>query len=206
MPQVEVVNSEKEVVGKVDLASWWDDPVNGPLVHQAVVAALAGARRGTLSTKSRSDVRGGGKKPFRQKGTGRARQGTTRASQMRGGGIVFGPTPRSFAKKMNKKASRKAIRSALAHRVQTDSLVVLDEISLESPRTRLLVEMMDRLDIVSALLVVEEVTEDLARASSNLSWVKVVPAARVNTYDILSFDTLVLTKGAIEALEGVQAE
>lgn len=206
MPQVEVVNSEKKVVGKVDLAPWWDEPVNGPLVHQAVVSAQAGARRGTSSSKGRSDVRGGGRKPFRQKGTGRARQGTSRASQMRGGGVVFGPMPRSFAKKMNKKASKKALRSALAHRVQTDSLIVLDEISLESHKTRLLVDMMDRLDIVSALLVVEEVTEELSRASSNLSWVKVVPVGRVNTYDVLSFDTLVVTKGAVETLEGAQAK
>ncbi|MEE8319748.1 MAG: 50S ribosomal protein L4 [bacterium] len=205
MPKVEIINSKKEVVGNVDLASWWDDPVNDPLIHQAAVAAGSGARRGTASTKGRSEVRGGGRKPFRQKGTGRARQGTIRSPILRGGGVVFGPKPRDFSKKMNKKASRKALRNALAYRIQTDSMIVMDEIKLDAPKTRELVDLMDRLDVVSALLIVESVTEELSRASSNLSWVKVVPVQRVNTYDVLYFDSLVVTKSALESLEGAHA-
>lgn len=202
MPQVDIYNIKKEVVGKVDLAPWWDEDPNGALIHQTVVSALAGARRGTSSTKTRSDVRGGGRKPFRQKGTGRARQGTIRAPQMKGGGTVFGPLPRDFSKSINKKMSRKAVRNALAYRAGSGTLVILDKVALDAPKTRELVEFMDRMDVVSALLVVEEIQENLFRASSNLSWVKVVAVDRINTYDILAFEKLIVTKGALDALEG----
>lgn len=205
MPQVEILNTKREVVGRMDLATWWEEVPNVPLVHQAVVAAQAGARRGTSSTKGRSDVRGGGAKPFRQKGTGRARQGTIRAPQIKGGGVVFGPLPRDFSKPMNKRMSRKALRSALAHKAATDSLLVLDGVAIASPKTRELVALMDNFDVISALLVVEEITEDLRRASSNLDWVKVVRADRVNTYDVLAFEKLMVTRGALEALEGALA-
>lgn len=205
MPQVDVYNVKKEVVGKVDLAPWWDEDPNGALIYQTVVSALAGARRGTSSTKTRSDVRGGGRKPFRQKGTGRARQGTIRAPQMKGGGAVFGPLPRDFSKSINKKMSRKAVRNALAFRAGSGTLVVLDEVAIGAPKTRELVEFMNRMDVVSALLVVDEVHEDLFRASSNLSWVKVVTADRINTYDILAFEKLIVTRSALEAMEGALA-
>ena len=205
MPQVDIYNVKKEVVGKVDLAPWWDEDPNGALIHQTVVSALAGARRGTASTKTRSDVRGRGRKPFRQKGTGRARQGTIRAPQMKGGGTVFGPLPRDFSKSLNKKMSRKAVRNALAHRAGSETLVILDKVELEAPKTRDLVEVMDRMDVVSALLVVQEIQEDLFRASSNLSWVKVVTVDRVNTYDILAFEKLIITRAALEELEGALA-
>ncbi|UCF31205.1 MAG: 50S ribosomal protein L4 [bacterium] len=202
MPQVEILNTKREVVGKVDLAAWWGEPPSVPIVHQAVVSALAGARRGSSSSKGRSEVRGGGAKPFRQKGTGRARQGTIRAPQMRGGGVVFGPKPRDFSKSMNKKMSRKALRSALAHKAATDALLVLDGVAIENPKTRELVALMDNLDVISALLVLEEIPETLQRASSNLRWLKIVTTDRVNTYDVLGFEKLIVTKGALEALEG----
>ncbi len=206
MAQVDIYNVNREVVGKVDLASWWDETPNEPLVHQAVVSALAGMRRGTASSKGRSDVRGGGRKPFRQKGTGRARQGTIRAPQMRGGGVVFGPHPRDFSKSLNRKMSRKALQSVLAYRAGTSTLVILDEVVLETPKTKELVSMMDRLDVISALIVVESVSEELGRASSNLNWVKVVTVDRINTYDILAHEKLIVTKGALEGLEGTFAQ
>jgi large subunit ribosomal protein L4 len=202
MAQLDIINKKSEVVGKIKLAAWWGDEVKGPVVHQAVVAANAGARRGTASVKNRSDVRGGGRKPFRQKGTGRARQGTSRSAQIRGGGVVFGPHPRDFSKKMNKKMSRKALQNGLAGKAAAGSLLVLDSIEMEEPRTRQLVEIMDSLDVVTALLVVDEVTENLERASSNLGWVKVVTPDAVNIYDVLAHEKLILTKSALETLEG----
>ena len=206
MPQMDVLNIKNEVVGKVDLAPWWSERGNPPLIHQAVVAARAGARRGTHSTKGRTDVRGGGAKPFRQKGTGRARQGTIRASQMRGGGIVFGPHPRDHSKSLNKKMSRKALQNALAHKAASESLMVVEEFVLEAPKTKELVAAMDRFDIISALIIVESVSEEIERASGNLTWVKVVASDRVNIYDVLAFDTLIVTRNALEALEGALSQ
>jgi large subunit ribosomal protein L4 len=203
---MDVLNINNEVVGKVDLASWWGERRTPSLIHQAVVAARAGARRGTHSTKGRTDVRGGGAKPFRQKGTGRARQGTIRAPQMRGGGVVFGPHPRDYSKSMNKKMSRKALQSALAHKAASQSLLVVEEFVLGASKTKELVVAMDRFDIISALIVVESVSEELERASGNLKWVKVVTPDRVNTYDVLAFDTLFVTRNALEALEGALSQ
>ena len=206
MPQMDVLNIKNEVVGKVDLAPWWSERRNPSLIHQAVVTARAGARRGTHSTKGRTDVRGGGAKPFRQKGTGRARQGTIRAPQMRGGGVVFGPHPRDHSKSLNKRMSRKALQNALAHKAASESLLVVEEIVLEAPKTKELVAAMDRFDIISAVIVVESVSEELERASGNLKWVKVVTPDRVNTYDVLAFDTLIVTRNALEALEGALSQ
>lgn len=206
MPQMDVLNIKNEVVGKVDLAPWWSERGTPSLIHQAVVAARAGARRGTHSTKGRTDVRGGGAKPFRQKGTGRARQGTIRAPQMRGGGVVFGPHPRDHSKSLNKRMSRKALQNALAHKVASESFLVVEEIVLEAPKTKELVAAMDRFDIISAVIVVENTSEELERASGNLKWVKVVTPDRVNTYDVLAFDTLIVTRNALEALEGALSQ
>ena len=206
MPQMDVLNIKNEVVGKVDLAPWWSERQNPSLIHQAVVAARAGARRGTHSSKGRTDVRGGGAKPFRQKGTGRARQGTIRAPQMRGGGVVFGPHPRDHSKSINKKMSRKALQSVLAYKAASESLLVVEGIALDAPKTKELVTAMDRFDIISAIIVVESVSEELERASNNLSWVKVVTPDRINTYDVLAFDTLIVTKGALDELEGALSQ
>lgn len=205
MAQVDVLNTESEVVGKVELAAWWGEEVKGPLVHQAVVAHAAGSRRGSAAVRNRSSVRGGGRKPFRQKGTGRARQGTSRAPQMRGGGVVFGPEPRDFSKKMNKKMSRKALQNGLAAKAAAGHLLVLEELTIDEPRTRHLVGIMDSLEVVTALLVVDEVSEDLKRASSNLAWVKVVAPEGVNAYDVLAREKLVVTRAALEKLEGALA-
>jgi len=203
---MDVLNIKNEVVGKVDLAPWWSERGTPSLIHQAVVAARAGARRGTHSAKGRTDVRGGGAKPFRQKGTGRARQGTIRAPQMRGGGVVFGPHPRDHSKSLNKRMSRKALQNALAHKAASESLLVVEEIVLEAPKTKELVVAMDRFDIISAVIVVESVSDELERASGNLKWVKVVTPDRVNTYDVLAFDTIIVTRNALEALEGALSQ
>jgi len=203
---MDVLNTKNEVVGKVDLANWWSQSENSPLIHQAVVAARAGARRGTHSTKGRTDVRGGGAKPFRQKGTGRARQGTIRAPQMRGGGVVFGPHPRDYSKSFNKKMSRRALQNALAHKAGSENLLVVEDFVLDAPKTKELVTAMDRFDIVSAVIVVENVSDEIRRASGNLKWVKIVTPDRVNTYDVLAFETLILTRKALEALEGALSQ
>ncbi len=206
MPQMDVLNMKNEVVGKVDLAPWWDEAGNEPLVHQAVVAAMAGLRSGTHATKGRSFISGGGKKPFRQKGTGRARQGTSRAPQMRGGGTVFGPQPRDHSKSMNKKMSRGALKAALSLKAASGSLLVLDEVALEAPKTREMVSTMDRFDVMSALILVEEVTEELDRASANLAWLKVVEPDRVNVYDVMAFEKLIVSQKALEVLEGALSQ
>lgn len=206
MPQLDVFNLKNEVVGKVDLATWWDREGNDSLIHQAVVAAMAGSRSGTHSTRGRSDISGGGKKPFRQKGTGNARQGTIRAPQMRGGGVVFGPQPRDYSKSLNKKMSRGALKSALARKAASGNLLVLEEIVLETPKTRELVSAMDRFDVVSALVLVEGVTADLERASSNLGWVKVVEPGRINIYDVMAFEKLIISRKALQVLEGALSQ
>lgn len=205
MAQVEVHNTKNEVVGKVKLASWWNVEIHDALIHQAVVAARAGARRGTASSKGRSEIRGGGAKPFRQKGTGRARQGTRSSPILRGGGTVFGPHPRDFSKKMNKRTSRQALQNALASKAAEKTLIVMETVELEEPKTRKLVEVMDQFEVISALVVVEEVTDILNRASSNLPWVKIVSVERINTYDVLAFEKLIIAKGALKQLEGVLA-
>lgn len=199
---MDVLNTKNEVVGTVELAPWWSGSSHTSLIHQAVVSARAGERRGTHAVKGRSGVSGGGSKPFRQKGTGRARQGTTRAPQMRGGGTVFGPTPRDYSKSINKKMSRKALQSALAYKAAGDSLLIVEDLALETPKTRELVAVMDRFDIISAVVVVPAVSEELDRASGNLGWVKVVTPERLNTYDVLAFDTLLVTRDALVELEG----
>ncbi len=202
MPQVDVYNVNREVVDKLDLASWWEEGVTPGLIHQAVVAARSGARRGTAATKTRARVSGGGRKPFRQKGTGNARQGSSRAPQMKGGAVIFGPQPKSWAKSINRKMSKLALRGALVSKVAEASLVVLDRMALSAPRTKDLVDIMDRFDVVSALVVVDEVTQELSRAADNLTWVKVVPVGSVNTYDVLAHEKLMVTRKALEALEG----
>lgn len=206
MPQMDVLNLKNEVVGKVDLAPWWEEAGNDSLLHQAVVAAMSGSRRGTHATKGRSCVSGGGKKPFRQKGTGRARQGTSRAPQMRGGGAVFGPQPRDYSKSLNKKMSRGALKSALAIKAASGSLLVFDEVVLPAPKTKELVSAMDRFDVVSALILVEGINEDLERASANLGWIKIVEPRQVNVYDVMGFEKLIVSKKALETLEGALSQ
>lgn len=200
MATVDVYSIQKEKVGSVDLDdSVFGTEVKSHLLHAAVRYQLAKKRQGTHAVKRRSDVRGGGRKPYRQKGTGRARQGTIRAPQWRGGGVVFGPEPRDHSLGMNKKERRAAICSALSKRVADGDVVVLDDIVFDAPKTKQVTELLARFELQNAL-VVAEADDNVKKSARNLSSVTVVPPVGVNVYDILRRDTLVLTQGAVAAL------
>lgn len=201
MPTVDVFNVQHDKVGEVELPdSVFGVEVREHLLYAAVRYQRAKARAGTHKVKSRSEVRGGGKKPWRQKGTGRARQGTTRAPQWRGGGVVFGPTVRSHAFKLNKKVRRAALKSALSRRVAEGSAFVLDELQVESGKTRDFVAVMSRFSGNNALVVVSDKAEGLDRASRNVAESKVLPVEGVNVYDVLRHPSLILTRSAVDAL------
>lgn len=171
---------------------------NIPVLHQVVTAQLAARRRGTHSTLTRSEVRGGGAKPFRQKGTGRARQGTSRAPQMTGGGIVHGPKPRSYRQKVNKKVNRLALASALSDRVQSERLLVVDRWSFEAPKTKEAVEVMNALDLSGRVVVVVGADDDTAsRSFRNIPGVHLLKQSELNAYDILCSDWLVFTTATL---------
>jgi len=171
---------------------------NVPVLHQVVTAQLAARRAGTHSTKTRSEVRGGGAKPFRQKGTGRARQGTSRAPQMTGGGIVHGPKPRSYAKKVNKKVVRLALASALSDRVQSDRLLVVDEWAFDAPKTKDALAVMQALDLSGRVVIVVGENDDTAgRSFRNIPGVQLLSQGELNAYDILCSDWLVFSKATL---------
>ena len=179
---------------------------NEALIHQVVVAYAAGARQGTRAQKTRAEVSGSGKKPWRQKGTGRARQGSTRAPQWRGGGVVFGPTPRSYKFKLNRKVRRLALKSALSSKVQDNEFTAIDGISFEAPKTKQMVKVLENLNApVKTLIVVDEITLNVEKSASNIPGVKLLDAKHVNVYDILNSDKLIMTEAAIKAVEEVLA-
>ncbi len=202
---VPVLNMAGENVGETELR---DDifaaPVNKTVLHQALVRQLANARRGTHKTKERNEVRGGGRKPWRQKGTGRARQGTIRAPQWRGGGIVFGPKPRSHAKRMPRKMRRVAMRSALSVKAANDQLVVLDSLTVDSGKTRDMIGVLGNLDLQESVLVLlpgRDVTVE--RSARNIPDVKILQAGYVNVRDLLGYHTLVVTPEVIAEIERI---
>ena len=179
---------------------------NEALIHQVVVAYAAGARQGTRAQKTRAEVSGSGKKPWRQKGTGRARQGSTRAPQWRGGGVVFGPTPRSYKFKLNRKVRRLALKSALSSKVQDNEFTAIDGISFEAPKTKQMVKVLENLNApVKTLIVVDEITLNVEKSASNIPGVKLLDAKHVNVYDILNSNKLIMTEAAIKAVEEVLA-
>ena len=203
--QVSLMNMAGETVGEVELQdAIFAAPVNEPLMHQALVRQLANARLGTHKTKGRSEVAGGGRKPWRQKGTGRARQGSTRAAQWRGGGIIFGPTPRSYEQRMPRKMRRAAVCSALTTKAVEDRIIVLDELSLAEPKTRDMSQLLERLAVDSTALILT-VTEDWAveHAARNLPSVKLLRAHYLNVRDLLSYDYLVIPQGALTVIEEI---
>jgi large subunit ribosomal protein L4 len=201
MPTVDVYNIEREKVGQVDLPdAVFGVEVREHLLYAAVRYQRAKARAGTHKVKSRSEVRGGGKKPWRQKGTGRARQGTIRAPQWRGGGVVYGPRVRDHSFKLNKKVRKHALRSALTRRVAEGAAVVLDDFSLSSGKTRDFLAVMARFETAGALILVEARTDALDRASRNVQSSTVLPVDGLNVYDILRHPALILTKSAVEGL------
>ena len=180
--------------------------INEHIMHKAVVGQLANNRQGTQSAKTRSEVSGGGRKPWSQKGTGRARQGSTRAPQWRGGGVVFGPTPRSYKFKLNRKVRRLALKSALSSKVQDNEFTAIDGISFEAPKTKQMVKVLENLNApVKTLIVVDEITLNVEKSASNIPGVKLLDAKHVNVYDILNSDKLIMTEAAIKAVEEVLA-
>ena len=206
MANVSVYNIEGKEVGKIDLSdAVFGVEVNEHLVHMAVVNQLANNRQGTQSAKTRSEVSGGGRKPWRQKGTGHARQGSTRAPQWTGGGVVFAPKPRDYSFKMNKKEKRIALLSALSSKVAESQIIVLDEFKLDEIKTKKFVEVMNNLKASKALVVLEGENKNVVLSGRNIPTVKVSATNEINTYDVLKYETLVVTKAAVEKLEEVYA-
>ncbi len=210
MASVSVYNMEGAQVGTIELSdSIFAVPVNEHLVHQAVVAQLANKRQGTQKAKTRGEVRGGGRKPWRQKGTGHARQGSIRAPQWTGGGVVFAPTPRDYSVKVNKKEKVAALKSALTSRVQDSKFIVVDKIELDQIKTKTIVKMLDALKVGKALIVTEESSAaDLNKvklSAANIQDVKTAETNTINVYDILKYDTVVITEAAVKKLEEVYA-
>ncbi len=206
MANVSVYNMEGKEVGSIELNdAVFGVEVNEHLVHMAVVSQLANKRQGTQSAKTRSEVSGGGKKPWRQKGTGHARQGSTRAPQWTGGGTVFAPKPRDYSFKMNRKEKRAALFSALSSKVADNKIIVVDEFKLDEIKTKKFVEVMNNLKVNKALVVVEEDNKNVVLSGRNIPTVKVEANNEINTYDVVKYDTLVVTKAAVEKIQEVYA-
>ncbi len=207
MANVSVYNMDGSEAGKIDLNdSIFAANVNEHLMHMAVVLQLANKRQGTQKAKTRSEVRGGGKKPWRQKGTGHARQGSIRAPQWTGGGVVFAPTPRDYSFKMNKKEKAGAIKSALTSRVNEEKFFVMDSLKFDEIKTKKMVSVLDALKVKKALVVLDgEDNANVELSARNIEGVRVVPFNAINVYDILKYDTVVITKNAVGKIEEVYA-
>ena len=206
MANVSVYNMEGNEVGKMDLNdAVFGVEVNEHLVHMAVVAQLANNRQGTQKAKTRSEVSGGGRKPWRQKGTGHARQGSTRAPQWTGGGIVFAPVPRDYSFKLNKKEKRAALKSALTSRVLENKFIVVDELKLDEIKTKKFQNVLNNLKVNKALVVVDENSDNVVKSAKNIQSVKTAYVNTINVYDILKYNTVVATKAAVANIEEVYA-
>ena len=203
---VAVYNMEGKEVGTIDLSdAVFGVEVNEHLVHMAVVQQLANKRQGTQKAKTRSEVSGGGRKPWRQKGTGHARQGSTRAPQWTGGGVVFAPVPRDYSFKLNKKEKRAALKSALTSRVQENKLIVVDELKFDEIKTKDFKQVMDNLKVVKGLVVINENDKNVVMSAKNLAKVNTTLTSTLNVYDIMKAGTVVLTKDAVKTIEEVYA-
>lgn len=199
----DVYNMDGAKVSEIDLADEiFNVPVKQHVLHEVVIMQLANRRAGTSSTKGRSEVRGGGAKPYRQKGTGRARAGTRSSPLWRGGGVVFGPRPRSYAYKVPKKVRRQALKMALTSKLQDNALIVVDKLDLETVKTKPFVEVMEALRAKAALIVTDQKLENLELSSRNVPNVKVVRSEGLNVYDILKFQHLILLEPSVKQLEG----
>ena len=206
MANVSVYNMEGNEVGKMDLNdAVFGVEVNEHLVHMAVVAQLANNRQGTQKAKTRSEVSGGGRKPWRQNGTGHARQGSTRAPQWTGGGIVFAPTPRDYTITLNKKEKRAALKSALTSRVQENKFIVVDELKLDEIKTKKFQNVLNNLKVSKALVVVGDDSDNVVKSAKNIPTVKTAYVNTINVYDILKYNTVVATKAAVANIEEVYA-
>ena len=206
MANVAVYNMEGKEVETIDLSdAVFGVEVNEHLVHMAVVQQLANMRQGTQKAKTRSEVSGGGRKPWRQKGTGHARQGSTRSPQWTGGGVVFAPVPRDYSFKLNKKEKRAALKSALTSRVQENKLIVIDELKFEEIKTKNFKNVMDNLKLAKAYVVLNENDEKVVMSAKNLPNVQTALTNTINVYDVMKGGTVVLTKDAVKTIEEVYA-
>ena len=206
MANVSVYNIEGKEVGKIDLSdAVFGVEVNEHLVHMAVVSQLANNRQGTQKAKTRSEVSGGGRKPWRQKGTGHARQGSTRAPQWTGGGVEFAPVPRDYSFKMNKREKRAALKSALTSRVEENKFIVIDEINFEEAKTKNFANILKNLDVSKALVVLEDDNKNAELSARNIADVKTAKTNTINVYDILKYNTVITTKAVVAKIEEVYA-
>lgn len=216
MANVAMYNMEGKEVGTIDLNdAIFGVEVNEHLVHMAVVQQLANKRQGTQKAKTRAEVSGGGRKPWRQKGTGHARQGSTRSPQWTGGGVVFAPTPRDYSFSMNKKEKVKALKSALSSRVQEGKIFVIDELKLDEIKTKNMVQILNGLNVEKAFIVTDDINVNVQASAKNIQGVKTgfikiakpenEVSSTLNVYDILKYNNLVITKGAVELIEEVYA-
>ncbi|MBR2950099.1 MAG: 50S ribosomal protein L4 [Lachnospiraceae bacterium] len=206
MANVSVLNMEGQVVGTIELSdAVFGVEVNEHLVHLAVVQQLANNRQGTQKAKTRAEVSGGGKKPYRQKGTGHARQGSTRAPQWTHGGVVFAPVPRDYSFKLNKKEKRAALKSALTSRVAADKLVVVEELKLDAIKTKNFAQVMKNLNVNNGLVVVNENDENVMMSAKNIPTITMALPNTINVYDVMKAGKVVLTKDAVKTIEEVYA-
>ncbi|MFT8347451.1 50S ribosomal protein L4 [Clostridium saccharoperbutylacetonicum] len=206
MPTVGVFNKEGNKVADMELnESIFAAEINEHALHQVVVALLANKRQGTQSTKTRSEVRGGGSKPWRQKGTGRARQGSIRAPQWIKGGIVFAPKPRDYRVSVPKSMRKVAMKSALTSKVQDNQMIILDSLNFEAPKTKNMVEMLKALEAKKALIITAESNEVVYKSARNIQGINIIPANNINVYDLLKYEKLIITKDAVSKIEEVYA-
>ncbi len=206
MANVDVYNMKAEVVGNMEISdNIFGVEANEPVVHMAVVQYLANQRQGTQSAKTRAEVRGGGRKPWRQKGTGRARQGSIRAPHWKGGGVIFAPKPRDYSFKINKKVKRLALKCALSSRVSDKKFIVLDELKLEAVKTKEMAKVLDSFKLNKALIVIEGSDQNIVLSARNIPNVKTAGVNTINVYDILKYDTFLVTREAVNKIQEVYA-
>ena len=206
MANVSVLNMEGKEVGSMELNdAVFGVEINEHLVHQAVVLQLANNRQGTQKAKTRSEVSGGGRKPWRQKGTGHARQGSTRAPQWTGGGVVFAPVPRDYSFKMNKKEKRAALKSVLTSKVQENKFIVLDELKLAEVKTKEMKKVLDNLKVNNALVIIGDDSENVALSARNIAGVQTASLNTINVFDMLKYNTIIATKTSVASIEEVYA-
>ena len=206
MANVSVLNMEGKEVGSMELNdAVFGVEINEHLVHQAVVLQLANNRQGTQKAKTRSEVSGGGRKPWRQKGTGHARQGSTRAPQWTGGGVVFAPVPRDYPFKMNKKEKRAALKSVLTSKVQENKFIVLDELKLAEVKTKEMKKVLDNLKVNNALVIIGDDSENVALSARNIAGVQTASVNTINVFDMLKYNTIIATKSSVASIEEVYA-
>ena len=206
MANVSVINMEGKEVGSMELNdAVFGVEINEHLVHQAVVLQLANNRQGTQKAKTRSEVSGGGRKPWRQKGTGHARQGSTRAPQWTGGGVVFAPVPRDYSFKMNKKEKRAALKSVLTSKVQENKFIVLDELKLAEVKTKEMKKVLDNLKVNNALVIIGDDSENVALSARNIAGVQTASVNTINVFDMLKYNTIIATKSSVASIEEVYA-